>query len=189
MRFKLSEDQARQLEPFVKDQSILDLGAAELLGSDLLVELGAQDVLAVDRHPMPTPSSSRITTLETHFHQLKESRPVVFASWIVNWPVNIEPFLTVAGVIISISKNTDASCCGYGQMWKLLMRREILLHVPEFKNTLTVYGPKLVTRAPTGEEYAAMRPMRMYSFAEAEELARKSPAGEGEAVASGSPTS
>lgn len=189
MRFRLSDEQVRKLEPFVKDQSILDLGAAELIGSELLLELGARDVLAVDRHPMPTPSSSRITTLEAHFHQLEETRPVVFASWIVNWPVNIERHLRAAKVIISISKNTDGSSCGYEQMWQLLMMREILLHVPEFKNTLTVYGPASgLRRTPTGDEFAATwpDPMRMFTFEEAEEIVNlKSPADEGEA-ASGS---
>ena len=156
MRFRLSEDQIRQLEPFVKDQSILDLGAAQLEGSELLVELGARDVLAVDRNRMPAPSSSRITTRVELFHNLEETRPVVLASWIVNWQVNIEHHLEAAECIISISKNTDGSSCGYQQMWELLRRREVLLHLPERQNTLTVYGPELVDRAPTGEEVAAL---------------------------------
>jgi hypothetical protein len=173
MRFRLSEDQIQQLEPFVQDRSILDLGAAQLEGSELLLELGARDVLAVDRNRMPKPSSSSITTRVAQFHMLEETRPVVFASWIVNWPVNIERHLEEAELVISISKNTDGSSCGYPQMWELLMRREILLHVPEFQNTLTVYGPNHVARAPTGEEFAATYPdlMRMFSFDEAESLA------------------
>ena len=188
MRFRLSDEQVTQLEPFVKDQSILDLGAAELTGSELLVELGARDVLAVDRNRMPKPSSNRITTRVVQFHQLEETRPVVLASWIVNWQVNIERHLRAAKVIISISKNTDGSSCGYEQMWQLLMMREILLHVPERQNTLTVYGPASgLRRPPTGEEFAATwpDPMRMFSFEEAEEIVKsKSPADEGEAFAS-----
>jgi len=182
MRFRLSEDQIRRLEPFVKDQSILDLGAAELAGSELMVELGAQDVLAVDRNGMPTPSSSSITTRVTQFHLLEETRPVVLASWIVNWQVNLERHLDAADVVISISKNTDGSSCGYREMWVLLRRREVLLHVPERINTLTVYGPRLVDRAPTGEEVAALWPdiMRVWSFDEAEMQAQKNPAGDGE---------
>jgi hypothetical protein len=188
MRFRLSDDQVRQLEPFVKDQSILDLGAAELAGSELLVELGARDVLAVDRNRMPTPSSELITTQVTQFHMLEETRPVVLASWIVNWPVNIERHLRAAKYIISISKNTDGSSCGYEQMWQLLMMREVLLYVPERKNALTVYGPDSgIRRTPTGEELAATwpDPMRMFSFEEAEELVKqKRPADEGEASGS-----
>ena len=140
MRFRLSHDQIRQLEPFVKDQSILDLGTAELTGSELLLELPARDVLAVDRNKMPKPSSSAITTRVELFHNLEATRPAVLASWIVNWPVNIEHHLEAAE-LISISKNTDGSSCGYPAMWDILVQREILLHVPERRNTLTVYGP------------------------------------------------
>lgn len=167
------------LEPFVKDQSILDLGAADLEGSELMLELGARDVLAVDRSSMPAPSSSRIETRVTQFHQLEETRPVVLASWIVNWPVNIEPLLGAAERVVSISKNTDASACGYPGMWTHLCRRELLLYVPECRNTLTVYGPRVIERPPTGEEFAALNQGRMYSFDEAEALAAgtKKPAG------------
>ena len=179
MRFRLSDHQLRQLKPYVKDQSILDLGAADLSGSELLLDLGAQDVLAVDRNRMPTPSSNRITTRVAQFHQLEETRPVVLASWIVNWQVNLERSLEAAELVISISKNTDGSSCGYREMWELLRRREVMLHVPERINTLTVYGPCLTDRPPTGEEVAALWPdiMRVWTFDEAERQAQKNPAG------------
>jgi hypothetical protein len=175
MRFRLNEEQLEALEPFVKDQSILDLGADDLEGSELMLEMGARDVLAVDRHQMPTPSSSKITTRVTYFHNLQEVRPVVLASWIVNWQVNITEHLAAAKTVISISKNTDASACGYTGMWEHLRRRELLLHLPARQSTLTVYGPRFVERGPTGEEFAALHPQRMYSFDEAELEAQKSP--------------
>ena len=175
MRFRLSDKQLDHLEEYVKDSSILDLGAADLEGAQLMLELGARDVLAVDRFEMPKPSSSRITTKTTQFQYLEETRPVVLASWIVNWQVDIEKFLEAADVVISISKNTDGSACGYRGMWEHLRRREVLLHLPERQNTLTVYGPKHEIRPPTGEEVAVLwpYPMRMWSFEEAEDLANE----------------
>ena len=169
--WRLSSRQLELLEPFVKDQSILDLGAADLEGSELMLELGARDVLAVDRSSMPKPSSDKITTRVTQFHLLEETRPVVLASWIVNWPVNIERHLAAAELVISISKNTDGSACGYPWMWTYLCRRELLVHLPERRNTLTVYGPRVVERPLTGEEFAALNQGRMYDFDEAETLA------------------
>lgn len=170
----LSDTQLKQLVPFVKDQSILDLGAGELGHAELLLELGARDILAIDRFKMPKPSSSRITTKVTQFHDWTESRPVVFASWIVNWTCNLEHLLLPAQRIVVLSKNTDGSSCGYREMWELLQQKELLLYVPEHANTLTVYGNELVDRPPTGEEFAALHPEKMWSFEEAEERARNS---------------
>lgn len=170
---RLSKQQLEELGPFVKDQSILDLGAGELEGSEMLLELGARDVLAVDARAMPEPSSSRISTRCCQFHQLRETRPVVFASWVVNWPVNLEPLLDAAKVIISLSKNTDGSACGYPGMWALLSRREVLRYIPERPNTLTVYGPEIEKRPLTGEEFAALYQERVYSFEEAEKATKK----------------
>lgn len=174
MQFRLNDNQLERLRPYVKDSSILDLGAGNLEGAQLMLELGARDVLAVDRFEMPKPSSSRITTRTTQFQYLEETRSVVLASWIVNWQVDIEKFLEAADVVISISKNTDGSACGYRGMWEHLRHREILLHLPERQNTLTVYGPRHEVRPPTGEELAALwlDPMRMWSFEEAETAAR-----------------
>jgi len=178
MRFRLNDKQLEHLRPYVKDSSILDLGAADLEGAQLMLELGARDVLAVDRFEMPRPSISRITTKQVQFQHLEETRPVVLASWIVNWQVDIEKFLETADVVISISKNTDGSACGYRGMWQHLRRREVLLYLADPTNCLTVYGPKkveLTERPPTGEEVAALwpDPMKMWSFEEAEARANK----------------
>lgn len=176
MNWRLNEKQLFHLRAVVKDQDILDLGACDLAGSDMLVELGARSVLAVDRNRMPTPSSERIITKQCYFHQLDEVRPVVFASWIVNWDVNIDPHLEQAKFIVSISKNTDQSACGYTRMWEHLRRREVLLHLPDQRNVLTVYGPKYINRPILGEELAGLMPMKLFTFDEAENQARKNPA-------------
>jgi len=76
MRFRLNDKQLEHLRPYVKDSSILDLGAADLEGAQLMIDLGARDVLAVDRFEMPRPSSSRITTKRTQFQHLEDTRPV-----------------------------------------------------------------------------------------------------------------
>lgn len=179
MNWKLSEAQMLELAPFVQGCDVMDLGAADLRGSKLMLELGASSVLAVDRNPMPKPEDSRISTEMNLFHNVREVRPVVLASWIVNWPVGIEVLLAPATLVVSISKNTDGTACGYPEMWDHLSHREVLAHVPERRNTLTVYGPQRVSHRPlTGEELAALWPdtMRMWSFEEAEAHA-KAPVG------------
>jgi hypothetical protein len=51
-------------------------------------------------------------------------------------------------------------------MFEHLMKREILKHIPDPKNTLIVYGPRNVRRELVGEEHAALHQERRYSFEE-----------------------
>jgi len=91
---------------------------------------------------------------------------VVFASWIVNWPVNLEPVLDAARTVITVSKNSDGTMCGYPEMWELLRRRHILAYVPDVRNTVTVYGDQTVVRNPTGEERAGIDHDRLFAFSD-----------------------
>ena len=146
MRFSSAQEAA--VAPYVRGQRVLDLGAADLSLSHVMLAMGAQDVLAVDRHAMPERDTTRIQTKVCHFHDLVVTRPVILASWIVNWSTGIEPLLHAAPHIVSISKNTDGSSCGYPSMWRLLSKREVLEYLPDPKNVVIVYGPQHVERAP-----------------------------------------
>lgn len=170
--FYLSPEQSEAVAPVVRGRKVLDLGARDLQGTKAMLELGAAEVWAVDRNEMPRVSDPRVRTEINFFHNLQESREVVLASWVVNWPVGIEHLLAEAKFIVSLSKNTDGSACGYQQMWEYLSTREVLVYLPEFKNTLTIYGPGWDTeRSLTGEEFAALNPQTMFSFFEAESQA------------------
>lgn len=168
-RFSTAQEAA--VAPYVHGQRVMDLGAADLALSHVLMAMGAQDVLAVDRERMPIPQTPKIHTLVDYFHNVEETRPVVFASWIVNWDVGIERQLRAATHVIVVSKNTDCSACGYTGMWEILRGRGVLVYLPERANVVTVYGPEQAERAPTGEEFAALNQERSYSFDEAEAAA------------------
>lgn len=168
MNGRLSTAQEAAVAPYVHGQRVLDLGAGDLALSHVMVAMGAQDVLAVDRHQMPVPQTPKIQAYVSYFHDLEETRPVVLASWIVNWNVGIERQLHAASHVIVLSKNTDMSVCGYPGMWGLLRQREVLLYLPEHPNVVTVYGPQQAPRGPTGEEIAALNLSHVYTFDEAE---------------------
>jgi hypothetical protein len=146
----------------------MDLGADDLSGTRALLDLGANQVLAVDRNPMPKTDDPRIRTEVNYFHNLTEACEVILASWIVNWHVNVEHLLNQADIIVCLSKNTDGILCGYPQMWEHLCQREVLAYVPDAHNSLTVYGPRQVERPKTGEEIAALDLSRIYRFDEIE---------------------
>jgi hypothetical protein len=147
----------------------MDLGADDLSGTRALLDLGAREIWAVDRNPMPKTDDPRIRTEVNYFHNLTEAHEVILASWIVNWHVNVEHLLSQAEIVVCLSKNTDGIQCGYRQMWEHLCQREVLVYVPDAHNSLTVYGPKQVRREKTGEEIAALDLSRVYLFDEIKE--------------------
>jgi hypothetical protein len=55
-------------------------------------------------------------------------------------------------------------------MFEHLLGREILVHLPERKNTLIIYGNGVVQREPVPEEFAALNQEKMYSFRELYEV-------------------
>lgn len=168
--WRFNSEQAGAVRHYVQGAEVLDLGAGDLHGTKALLELGASCVWAVDRNPMPKNTDPRIRTEICYFHNLRESHDVVLASWVVNWAVGLEPVLDEARIVVSLSKNTDGTACGYRQMWEYLQTREVLVYCPDPRNTLTVYGPNRVRRGPTGEEAAALwpDPMHIVSYQEAE---------------------
>ena len=89
-------------------------------------------------------------------------------SWIVNWDMSIVKVLADAEIVIYLGKNTDGSACGYDKMWEHLRSREVLAHVPDRRNTLTVYGPRVIVRPQTGEEIAFLHDHKVLSFERAE---------------------
>lgn len=115
---------------------------------------------------MPNLKDPRVTYWQGFFHDLKDTRKVCLASWIVNWSVGVEVIFDQVDIVLSVSKNTDGTVCGYPAMWEYLSRREVLAYAPHVANTLTVYGPSQVSRDHTGEERAALDLSRVYTYEE-----------------------
>jgi hypothetical protein len=174
----------------IRGQHVSDLGAGDLVGSLELVELGARMVSAFDRNPMPDPPHPKIQPDIRHrpYSQLArwggddpESMDHYFGRVaVLCWPAPnlgdwgtwgasegsearaLVALLNRFQTVIYLGKNTDGTACGQPELFEYLSKREVLVHLPERRNTLIVYGPNVVDRPPLGEEIAGMGPYMTY---------------------------
>jgi hypothetical protein len=164
---KLTPAQQEAIKPFLKGLTVHDLGAGDLELAQQLLTLGASEVVAIDRHQMPKDHPEGVRTVVEYFHNFRESVNTAFVSWPINWQdIGLLRLIDKAATVIYLGTNYDGSACGFPQMWEHLSKREILVTVPDPKNTLIVYGPRNVRRELVGEEFAALHQERIYSFEE-----------------------
>ena len=157
----------------VKGQIVVDLGAGCCELSKKLVELGAKQVLAVDKEfPLgfikPYPKVQRI-------HQRFEELPfyptaVHFISWPPNWECGLLQHIKAAGIIVYLGKNTDGMSCATRDIWEYLVTREILAYAPHKKNTLIVYGPGVKKHSLRGEEEAGLEHEMILYYEQLEDI-------------------
>jgi hypothetical protein len=160
---RLSKAQEEAIKPFVNGITVHDLGAGDLELAEKLLTLGASEVVAIDKHKMP--KSDKIRIVEAYLHNVHEPAKTVFVSWPVNWhDSGLLRFIDHASTVIYLGTNYDGSACGFPEMFEHLMKREILKHIPDSKNTLIVYGSRAISRNQVGEEFAALHQERIYSF-------------------------
>jgi hypothetical protein len=153
------------MRPFVTGKQVHDLGAGDLELAKQLLTLGASEIVAIDRHKMPKGASPQIRVIEAYHHDVVEAADTVFVSWPVNWhDSGLLRFIDHASTVIYLGTNYDGSACGFPEMFEHLMKREILKHIPDPKNTLIVYGSRAISRNQVGEEFAALHQERIYSF-------------------------
>jgi hypothetical protein len=173
---KLSKAQIDALSPYVRGTTVHDLGAGCMKLSRQLLDLGASQVVAVDKEaPKRRSANPRIRVEHTLFSQFDESPDVAFLSWPSNHFLHgLADILRRARVVVYLGKNTDGTACGHWTLFSGLLLREALVYVPERKNTLIVYGAHRDTaRVPLGEEMAAItQDARMWTFPEAEQATR-----------------
>lgn len=153
---RLLEDQRSVVSQFVGGQRVTDYGAGNLVLTRQLLTLGAEHVVAVDSEPSHDPGEPRITRVTAWFEDHQPSTSVAFVSWPVNWRTELHSLLDATPTVIYLGSNLDGNACGYPVMYRQLAKREVLAHVPAFNNTLIVYGPEKVRRAPLPEEYAGI---------------------------------
>lgn len=162
----LDEDQAACVKRWVEGKTVLDLGAGDLELSQQLLQLGAKKVIAVDKGLRGLGPDPRIEVRQAYFHNLfsdwlrkpeeRDLVDIVFCSWPPNYQTNVELVIALFERLIYLGANTSGSACGGEWFWKPLLSREVLDYVPRRRNTLCVYGPNHVDRAPTGEELGAL---------------------------------
>jgi hypothetical protein len=155
---RLNPRQLAALEPHVRGHHIHDLGAGNLDLARELVCLGAE-VTAIDKNPMPLSQHRRIRTRQCRFDDLLSDPP---AHIFLSWPVNradaaVLTLVMLAKTTVYLGSNLDGSACGFEQLFKALLYRELVGHEPDRPNTLLVYqGYRKNPREPVWEEHAAL---------------------------------
>jgi hypothetical protein len=102
-------------------------------------------------------------------------RPIIdvaFVSWPTNSPLSFRgvenptyallKLVMSAARVVYLGKNTDGIICGHPHLFRHLVRRPLLAHVPSEANTLLAYDTGTVTREPVLEEQAGMDMSRVY---------------------------
>lgn len=166
----LTTEQCSVLAAVVRGRVVHDLGAGSGELSDVLIDLGAERVIAIDKDWRGRQDPHKVEVHRCYFHDFDGPAPdVAFLSWPVNWHVNgLIALLEKARLVVYLGTNTGGSACGWPGLFEHLLRRTIVVHAPDQRNTLTVYGPPCPLRAPeTGEEHA-MLSHGIWSYEDAE---------------------
>ena len=166
----LSPAQQEAVHPYIQGKVVHDLGCGDGELSLWLVKAGAEKVIGLDRDRYVFNKLSKVVFVHGHFHDYHEPCETAFVSWPVNWQSGIESILARAKTVVYLGTNMGGSSCGSREMFEHLVGREVLAHLPEQKNTLIVYGPRVIQREPLPEEFAALNQEKMYSFRELYEV-------------------
>lgn len=167
----LTPDQATALQPFVAGKVLYDLGAGHLELAHQLVNLGASQVVAVDKERLSVPTTPKIRCVRAYFKDLGEPVEHVFMSWPMNhYDASLIRLASKARMVIYLGKNTDCSACGTPSLFRHFLCRRVVLYKPERHNTLIVYRGRLKAprRRPRGEERAGLDSSCILSFEEIE---------------------
>lgn len=168
---RLSHAQLMAIRAVIAQREVVDLGAGSGALAQQLVDTGASRVVAIDKVEWG-PVASGVERLWMRFEDYVGPASLVFLSWPDNHPNRgLLDIVTRAQTVIYVGKNTDGTACGWPGLFTEFQTREIVAHVPEQRNTLTVYGPARVRRGPTGEEFAGINCHgAWFSFSRAEAL-------------------
>jgi hypothetical protein len=162
----LSKPHAAAIRRHVEGNVVHDFGAGNFALSVRLLELGASQVIAVDKSPAQPPPLAGLSFVRSRFEDYRESSDIAFISWPINHPVGLHRLIEHSRLVIYLGKNTDGTVCGYDALWDHLVQREALDHLPTFMQTLIVYGPRRVRRPQLPEEFAALNLDHVWSYRE-----------------------
>lgn len=158
------------LRKVVTDKQVIDCGAGSLELSNIIANLGALSVTALDpiwansAKPQPLLHEA-VTLLPLTFKQflpLLGEEPFDVA--VVSWPINNEQtmldllrILRKVPVVVYIGSNFNGSACASPVFFQQMLRRRLVAEHEDLRNTMLVYGSALAkAREPTDEESAGM---------------------------------
>ena len=162
-----------ELSPYVHQQRVMDLGSGNGVLANILLEVGAQSIIAVDKEDSGLKNTPQITFMHRGFDEVPLSTvpSVVFLSWPSNhFLPGLVPLVERAEVVIYLGSNANGNACGFRELFEHFLTRRLLLHLPRERNTLLVLGqPAKTIRTPTQEELGAIDQSQVYKFDSEEE--------------------
>lgn len=169
----LNEVQAAALIPVVSGRVVHDLGAGDLSFAHQLLDLGAARVVAIDKEPKPRRRHDLgIEYYQSYFADYPGTMDVAIVSWPSTNCRGLGTICRRATSIVYLGSNVDGSACGDFELFRGLIKREVVTYVPNRRNTLICYGgPSPTPRPLHGEEIAALLTLKrepIVSFEEAE---------------------
>jgi hypothetical protein len=174
---RLSDAQSRAIRPYIVGRKVHDLGAGDMKLSGILVDLGALEVIAIDKQIQTIQSNPRIKPILSYFDHYKDPIDVAFVSWPMNFEgTGIVPLIKRADTIIYLGKNTDGNSCGSSELFSYTKRLKLLSYIPDSSNTLIICSNLFVSRPITGEEFAGIQMVvdsyKIWGYEEAELAAK-----------------
>ena len=162
----------------VQGRTVWDLGAGDLGYAEMMFGLGASGVIAVDKKTMPVSLMPGLVKLQGYFHEIQPPGgiDVAFLAWPQNNSLDgLLPLLCHSKKVIYLGSNTGGSACGNVDLFKYLLSRKVLAHVPNRRNSLIVYGDFVKrARRPLPDEWAALHQEQVYSLESATEASEAS---------------
>ena len=167
------------LRHYIERRTVWDLGAGNLVHAKTRLQLGAKQVVAIDKNEF-RPSLSQgfnIQTIQSRYSDL--APPDIDVAWL-SWPSNttldgLLGILERSHLVIYLGCNTGGSACGWPGLFKHFRTREVLANHASRQNTMTVYGSSSsLGRPTTSEEWVMCNGQPFVSFEEAEQQARTS---------------
>lgn len=156
-----------KIREHVQGREVWDLGAGDLVYARRLIQLGARKVIAIEKEwglARAASSSPQIECRRSYFAEVELPEGGIEVAW-VSWPLTdrmavrgLVPLVKAAPLVIYLGCNTGGSACGPSDLWRHLVRREVLAYEPMQRNTLIVYGQPCGDRVLRGEEMAALSP-------------------------------
>ena len=157
----ITTEQAQALRPIIKGRHVTDLGCGDMILSAQLKALGAKYVRAIDKdQPHKLIKKKGLVFQRKEFFDMDVVEDIAFVSWPTNRRSrDLSGLVLNAKTVIYLGKNTDGNACGSADLFRVMLLRDLSLHVPNITNTLIVTERREIERIPRfplAEEFAAL---------------------------------